>query len=242
MAKRRKKAAGGGGGGGMSAEDAFAVMFTSLNLILLSFFILLNSIAVVDNNRQRRALGSLRGSFGILLGGENPDSNSGKSLHREMPFEMQQGAEGGKMLREAQALVSRTRLVHGTNSASMIPTADGLRIVFNDRILLRPGTTVLHPSAFPLLDGVAKIARRYRVRATVRGYADPTRPVHFPSNVELSGSRAARVADYLVRAAKLPPALVRAVAMGVRDGVNSRHVEIEVGGKRLRGRLELDSE
>ena len=113
MAKRRKKAAGGGGGGGMSAEDAFAVMFTSLNLILLSFFILLNSIAVVDNNRQRRALGSLRGSFGILLGGENPDSNSGKSLHREMPFEMQQGAEGGKMLREAQALVSRTRLVHG---------------------------------------------------------------------------------------------------------------------------------
>ena len=45
------------------------VLTVSLFLILLTFFILLNSIAVLDDRRVRLGLGSLLGAFGSLPGG-----------------------------------------------------------------------------------------------------------------------------------------------------------------------------
>ena len=48
------------------------VMTVSLFLILLTFFILLNSIAVRDEKRVREALGSLTGAFGAITGGFSP--------------------------------------------------------------------------------------------------------------------------------------------------------------------------
>ena len=48
------------------------VMMLSLFLILLTFFILLNSIATMDERRTRIAIGSLMGAFGIFKGGTSP--------------------------------------------------------------------------------------------------------------------------------------------------------------------------
>ena len=44
-------------------------MTVSLFIILLAFFILLNTLAVPDEARQRLALGSLMRNFGVLSGG-----------------------------------------------------------------------------------------------------------------------------------------------------------------------------
>ncbi|MBW2681247.1 MAG: flagellar motor protein MotB, partial [Deltaproteobacteria bacterium] len=52
--------------------DIGMVMTVSLFLILLTFFILLNSIAVIDEHRSRMAIGSLIGAFGGLPGGLSP--------------------------------------------------------------------------------------------------------------------------------------------------------------------------
>ena len=52
-----------------SAEAGIRVMTVALFIILLAFFIVLNSIAVVDERNTLEALGSLTGSFGILPGG-----------------------------------------------------------------------------------------------------------------------------------------------------------------------------
>ena len=46
-----------------SGSDVGLVMMLSLFLILLTFFILLNSIATMDEKRTRVAIGSLMGAF-----------------------------------------------------------------------------------------------------------------------------------------------------------------------------------
>ena len=62
MARKKKKTE-------ESGADIGVVMTCSLFLIILTFFILLNSIAVIDDRKPRLAIGSLIGSFGTLTGG-----------------------------------------------------------------------------------------------------------------------------------------------------------------------------
>ena len=55
------------GGGGN--QDGQRVMFVSLFMIMLAFFILLNSIAVITEERTKEAIKSIGGAFGHLSGG-----------------------------------------------------------------------------------------------------------------------------------------------------------------------------
>ena len=51
-----------------AGTDIGVVMTCSLFLIILTFFILLNSIAVIDDKRSRQAIGSLVHAFGSFDG------------------------------------------------------------------------------------------------------------------------------------------------------------------------------
>jgi chemotaxis protein MotB len=223
-----------------AASDGFAVMFTSLNLILLSFFILLNAISVKDNDRVRKALGSLRGTFGILMGGENP-SKDGDTLVRsdQIRLETQAGSStSAHLLARTRELIRQAGMAAGTSEAVVVQTADGLRVEFSDKIAFLPGRTEINPRLFPLLDNLAAVLGKARVRVHVRGYADPRKTRNYPSNLELSVSRAVRVARYLVNGAGLPPTLVVVQGLGVRANTESpRSVELFVGHEALRQSL-----
>jgi chemotaxis protein MotB len=69
MAKREKKDSGGGGEG----VPAWMVTFSDLMTLLLTFFVLLLSMAsMTDERRLKEALGSVFGSFGFGTSGYNP--------------------------------------------------------------------------------------------------------------------------------------------------------------------------
>ena len=57
---------------GNERGDSFLVLITTLNMLLLAFFIVLNSIAVRDERKERKALDSLLGTLGILSSGVSP--------------------------------------------------------------------------------------------------------------------------------------------------------------------------
>jgi chemotaxis protein MotB len=54
---------------GAAKKDGQRVLFVSLFMIMLAFFILLNSIAVITDERKKEAIESLGGAFGFLKGG-----------------------------------------------------------------------------------------------------------------------------------------------------------------------------
>jgi chemotaxis protein MotB len=235
MAKKKKK--GGGGGGG--ADDSFALMFTSLNLILLSFFILLNAISIKDSERTRRAIGSLRGTFGILEGGENPWAE-GKFLMRSdlIQTRREKGRKVSKLADRMALILRRMGLFDGNASAVAVRTADGLHLKFDDRVLFLSGRIEINPELFPTLDKIAKAITRAGQPVVVRGYTDAAATPNYPTNLELSASRAAQVARYLVFAAGVPAKLVTAEGRGVKRGAGEkRSVEIFVPESSLRAPL-----
>jgi len=71
--------------------DIGMVMTVSLFLILLTFFILLNSIAVIDEHRSRVAIGSLIGAFGGLPGGLSPLKTGNDIIPPSAPFLWERG-------------------------------------------------------------------------------------------------------------------------------------------------------
>ena len=49
--------------------DLGPIMFASLAILMLAFFILLNALSTIDTKRRIKVLGSLQGTFGIFSGG-----------------------------------------------------------------------------------------------------------------------------------------------------------------------------
>jgi chemotaxis protein MotB len=78
---------------------------------------------------------------------------------------------------------------------------DEILISFKDAIPFASGKADLRPSALPVLEKVAAIAvSRPGMSLRVNGHTDdrPISTTEFPSNWELSGARASRVARYLI--------------------------------------------
>lgn len=220
-----------------SADDNFNMMFVSLNLILLSFFILLNTIAVRDAQKQRSAWGSLRGTFGILESGASVVKN-GTNLSPTAPIFTDEGGQQA-VERGVGRLLRGLGYKPGKPNVQMIRSADGIHLLFPDQLLFKGGGVQLNPEMFPLLDSLAGILSEKEQSVVVKGYADPARPAKYPSNLELSASRAVRVARYFVEGGGMPADAVRADGMGVRTGVkNARMVELIIPSKSLSRNLE----
>lgn len=234
MGRRRK----GPPAGPPEKDDGFDVMFISLNLILLSFFILLNSMAVRDSKKTRKALGSLLGTFGILGGGHNT-TREGSSVLPTDPMGNKKQEKQHNQARELEALLEKIKQKHGRDKIKVIPTADNLQVEFSDRVMFRAAGVELNPKVFPVLDEIARVMRIIGRGVVVQGFTDPRKPQNYPSNLELSGARAVRVARYLMEAGQLDPKLVRAEGHGVtpRQLTKARVVRLVVPTRSLRARL-----
>lgn len=220
-------------------DDSFAVLFTALNLILLSFFILLNSIAIQDQERVKKALGSIRGTFGILLGGENA-SRAGKSLVRSDQITIgddDRAPDSNELVNRTRDLLNRMGMASGSD-AVLVQTADGVSLRLSDPIAFGNGRTELDPRLFPLLDGVANVIKQAKVRVEIRGYTDALKPARYPSNVELSAVRAISVARYLIEAAGLDPKLVTAQGRGFDPKQGDRAVELVIRDEAIASSLD----
>lgn len=202
--------------------DNFAMLFVALNLILLSFFILLSALSQRDEERSRKAIGSLLGAFGILEGGQNV-SSTGKDPSHSMPISA--GDQQTQMKKSLEKKLKTKLAGPGQPEASVILTADGIKVVFTDRLTFRVGGVELNPKIFPLLDSITSTLRQANRGIVVRGWADAS---PHPHNLELSAVRAARVARYLIEADGLSAQLVTAEGWGVNSeaGEAGRFVEL----------------
>lgn len=200
--KKKKNKSDGGGSG-------FAVMFTSLSIIMLAFFILLNSMAVIDQNRKLLALGSLIGSFKILPGGRRMTQGD-KLVLPSAPF------MNDETLMALQGLDAYLKTNPLGDQVQWYVRDYGVVVSLAASVLFPRGNTDISPKAEEVLQRIAKVIRHFPRRVQVEGHTDndPSSAGSYRSQWELSGMQAVKVVRYFTGRLKLEPIRFSAIGQG----------------------------
>ncbi len=176
------------------------MLYTSLMIILLAFFIMLSSLAVVDERREQKVLGSLVGNFGILPGGLSAMQSEGKSISPpsspmdEIKSDIEQMKDilaTRNIEEEINVLRGRTRRIMSFSEAVLFPP-DGVEILPEMRPVLRKLSEILNGSDYPII---------------IEGHTDdqPPRNAALINNWYVSSTRAANILRFFVEEGGLDP-------------------------------------
>jgi len=177
------------------------MMTVSLFLILLTFFILLNSIAVMDESRVRMAIGSLMGAFGGLPGGLSPLATGDDIMPPSAPL-----MEDDLTVEQLMALMLKpVPVVAGEIRVHKIE--EGALVSINAKDLFTKDRTGINPSMRPFLSKLGSIIKKGDFPVEIIGHTDAgvSQEKGYMSNWELSALSALRVLKYFVSESKAAP-------------------------------------
>lgn len=194
-----------GNGGGLRWLLTYADMIT----LLLVFFIVLYVSSKVDAKKYNDLASSIRVAFGATMPASSI-AQVGRGEEKRLPI---QDLVGMLMQRFSRELEEEIR----QGSVEIQRTEKGIVLRFGEAVLFESGKATLSDNAKRLMDQVASSLREIPNAIEVEGHTDslPIRTHFFPTNWELSVSRATSVVRYLVEARGLSPE--RLAARGLAD-------------------------
>lgn len=193
--------------------NGFIVMFTSLSVILLAFFVLLNSMATVDEKKVAKAVRSIRGSFGVLSSDIRWLMGAEQKLSSDFEILAIQELEVHTMSRELENFIMREDM---GKDFGLFTTREGTIISLSEKVGFRPGSAEMEPSMFPILNKIAALIRRTGINVHVEGHTDNIliSSRKYQSNWELSTARAVNILKHLVGKGEVDPAKIAAAGFG----------------------------
>lgn len=171
--------------------DVGLVLTVSLFLILLTFFILLNSIAIIDDRKVYQAIGSLLGAFGSFKGGLSPLKTGKSIMPPSAPITEEELNVNELLSIMDQAMVDQIK----------IESDKGREIItINEKSLFDRDRSKLKSSSYPLLNKLCTFIRRGDYPLEIVGHTDnrPAKEKGYTSNWELSVLMAIQVLKYFV--------------------------------------------
>jgi chemotaxis protein MotB len=203
------------------------VTYGDLMSLLLTFFILLQSFSSIQESEFKKAIGSIMIALGInpisdtmiitpMLGkkgvGRAGAQGEADAETEELLDELQQEIEG--MLKDS-TIVENKEI--GKN-IKMEATKQGVHITISDSIIFGSGSAALKPDFQKVLIIIGKVVapKMNTFDMVVEGHSDniPISTAQYPSNWELSSSRALSVLKYMLEQNKLLPSKLTAVGYG----------------------------
>jgi chemotaxis protein MotB len=187
MALKKKQEAAAGSPG-------WLVLYTSLIVILVAFFVLLNSMALQDQESVKKAIGSLRGSFGVLSGGFKTSTSKEPTLDfSSMEIEKNKQTVNSFM----QKVIELFRLVD-VHRINVEKEGTNIRINIPSNILFVRDSAQIQETSKPILDKFTQELRKIDSLISIAGHTSDSvvQTVEFPSNWELSIKRAVRIAEF----------------------------------------------
>lgn len=197
-----------------SGSNVGLVMMLSLFLILLTFFILLNSIATMDERRTRVAIGSLMGAFGIFKGGTSPLGTGDNTMSPFAPKLMDTSNKDDLL-----SLIDRKMM-----GEIKIESKEGKgMITIYENTLFDETTLRIKPSAKPLLDQLSGFINKGAYPVEIVGHTDnrPAEEKGYKSNWALSTLMVIQVLRYMVEKGSVLPGRVAAYGKGDRNPITT---------------------
>lgn len=181
------------------------VTFGDMMSLLLCFFVLIVSFSTMDVVRYRSLVGSLRSAFGsqnTIQSKAIQSKTTAISLGQNMPGN--QSLTWEELENDLVTMVEKEGL---TGEATLNRTDRGIVLRVKGTVVFETGGASLRPESLPLLAKVAAIARAFPRKIYIEGHTDniPLRSEAYPSNWELSSSRASAVVRYLTDMQHITP-------------------------------------
>lgn len=184
--------------------------YGDLVTLLMCFFVLLFAFSSIDAQKFEAVMQSFQGSAGVLVGGKT--LTDGPLVFNGMPeAQTTTSPEESQKLEELKEQVEQYLEQNNLQANVQVELdARGLLLRFKDNILFDSGKADLKPEAYQILQFLGDLlvkpefAERY---IRVEGHTDniPISTARFPSNWELSSSRASSVVRYYIETLGITP-------------------------------------
>lgn len=196
--------------------------FSDMTTLLLTFFILLYSMSVIDVERFQNLVISIQTSFmgytGIMEQTPDPYDATGEALaHEEGFFNEAAMLERAKEAEETMARVESFLREIGLEAQVELRLDErGIVMELPDNIFFERARADLRPEARTILDQFSVLFDELDRNIIIEGHTCnlPINVPEFPSNWELSVIRAVRVTRYLVEEKSISPERLTATGYG----------------------------
>jgi chemotaxis protein MotB len=181
---------------------------------ILIFFALLFALSNIDTKKFDLAITSLQGSLGILETG--PAVSQGKFVGAG---EMGESLKSVQEQRQMENLEQNLEEILSRNQIKGVQVnmeERGIVVRFTEGVLFDSGKADLKQEAISILDRVVPVLKNSHRQIRVEGHTDNV-PIHtpeFPSNWELSTTRAVNVVRYLIEKHNFSPYILSAAGYG----------------------------
>lgn len=187
----------------VQAKDLSRVLFLSLNMILLAFFILLVALSQPDKTKEAEIAIEVKKAFqsfgGPFLGLGQEVEQSGISKERN-PIESSQAVE--RFLGELTYFVEENE---EAKAISYEVRKEGLKIHLPEAFAFMEGSDQMLKRALPVLEGINRLILRTANKIHIEGHSDNREGAgKFNNAWELSAARATAVFRYLHEVRQLP--------------------------------------
>ncbi len=190
------------------------VTFSDLVTLLLTFFVLLLSMASMDEVKFTEASSSIRDAFGVHSKPAQIDFSipvlPSPPVSKFSPIKNEMAT---KVYKKIQAQIKSDRIPEDVELIKKDNDTIILRI--NDSVLFTQGQSAVSPAAYPLLRKIADIIRPLPMRLRIEGHTDST-PISNRKigNWNLSVERAVSVLRFFKKSDLLPLDRMSAIGYG----------------------------
>jgi len=236
MAKKKKKCP-----ECVEGAPAWMATYGDMVTLLLTFFVMLFTVAKIDGREFRLILSAFRGSMGMFEGGQT--LSKGKLEQMGMTIESLPSTEKGTSM--AKAIKVATEIFKPEIKVKKIrihQVERGLIISLIGEDFFAPGSAKLTDSTKNALTKMAKLLRQVQSFIRIEGHADET-PVatgpasnRYETNWELASQRSINVLRYLHEYEDVDPEKMSSTSYGkYRPMVSSNTIE----GKAINRRVDI---
>ncbi len=184
------------------------ITYSDLVTLLLTFFVLLLSMASMDQVKFSAAAGSLRGAFGVF-GGKDQKEISPPSLIEMAPV------QDDLVQRLYSRIMTQMQRLRLDPTIKLVKDRGAVILRVNESVLFPPGSAKLKPEALPVLAKVASLVRPLPLQLRVEGHTDDVPYAKSQmSNWDLSVARAVSVLKYFQKNKLFPLDRMSAVGYG----------------------------
>ncbi|MDY6971188.1 MAG: OmpA family protein [Thermodesulfobacteriota bacterium] len=190
---------------------AWLCTFNDLTTLLMVFFVLLFTMSEIDGKKLKSFQSSLQSGLGILMQGKMVETGMGR------PQPTYRAVARKKAQEEMRAFIEASlETLDSEGGLGVSYSEKGVTVSLEDTVLFESGNAKINVKAFPVLDRISFVLEKMAVPIRVEGYTDnvPINNERFPSNWELSTTRAVNVVKYFIYTGRISPERLSAVGYG----------------------------